>query len=475
MASTHYDVAIIGAGPGGYVAAIRAAQLGAKVAIVEKQYLGGTCLNVGCIPSKAMLHVAEVMHSMGSLSEMGINLPQPPTFDMKQAVVFKDKVVKRMTSGVGVLMKGNNVDVFDGLGTVDASRNVTVTKNDGSKEQFSADKVILATGSVPLMPPFPGIDGRNVMNSDTCWNLPKTPESVVCVGGGVISMELACMFNALGSKVTVVEMLPNVLSTIDEEVRKLLVRTLSKRGITIVTGATVEAIADDGDLKKVTAKSEQGEQAFTGEYVLLAVSRRVNTSGLEQLMEQGLDNERGRVRVNEKMETNLPGIYAIGDLIHGAGLAHVASTEGEVAADNAMGHSTVMDYNVVPNPIYTFPEVAFVGLTEAQAKEKYPEAQVERFPWTANGKAVAMGETEGFTKVIMGKYGEILGAHIIGPDATNLISEYSVAMRGELTGDEIAETIHPHPTLSEGLREAVLAVEGRPIHIPPKRQLTRTR
>jgi dihydrolipoamide dehydrogenase len=175
------------------------------------------------------------------------------------------------------------------------------------------------------------------------------------------------------------------------------------------------------------------------------------------------------------METNLPGIYAIGDLIHGAGLAHVASTEGEVAADNAMGHSAVMDYNVVPNPIYTFPEVAFVGLTETQAKEKYPEAQVERFPWSANGKAVASGETEGFIKVIMGKYGEILGAHIIGPDATNLISEYSVAMRGELTGDEIAETIHPHPTLSEGLREAVLAVEGRPIHIPPKRQLTRTR
>ncbi|HET7638377.1 MAG TPA: FAD-dependent oxidoreductase, partial [Ktedonobacteraceae bacterium] len=347
MASTHYDVAIIGAGPGGYVAAIRAAQLGGKVAIVEKQYLGGTCLNVGCIPSKAMLHVAEVMYSMGTLSEMGINLPQAPTFDMKQAVVFKDKVVKRMTSGVGVLMKGNNVDVFDGLGTVDASRNVTVTKNDGSKEQFSADKIILATGSVPLMPPFPGIDGRNVMNSDTCWNLPKTPESVICVGGGVISMELACMFNALGSKVTVVEMLPNVLATIDDEVRKLLVRALSKRGITIVTGATVEAIADEGDLKKVTAKSEQGEQTFTGEYVLLAVSRRVNTSGLEQLMEQGLDNERGRVRVNEKMETNLPGIYAIGDLIHGAGLAHVASAEGEVAADNAMGHDAVVDYSVV--------------------------------------------------------------------------------------------------------------------------------
>ncbi|MBO0795436.1 MAG: FAD-dependent oxidoreductase, partial [Ktedonobacteraceae bacterium] len=199
-----------------------------------------------------------------------------------------------------------------------------------------------------------------------------------------------------------------------------------------------------------------------------AVSRRANTSGLERLMEQGLDTDRGRVRVNEKMETNLPGIYAIGDLVHGAGLAHVASTEGEVASENAMGHEAKMDYHVVPNPIYTFPEVAFVGLTEAEAKQQYPEARAERFPWAAIGKAVAMDETEGFTKVIIGKYGEILGAHIIGPDATNLISEYSVAMRGELTADEIVETIHPHPTLSEGLREAVLAVEGRPIHVGPR-------
>ena len=475
MASTHYNVAVIGAGPGGYVAAIRAAQLGAKVAIVEKQYLGGTCLNVGCIPSKAMLHIAEVMHSMSSLAELGINLPQPPTFDMKQAVVFKDKVVKRMTGGVGALMKGNNVDVFDGTASVDASRNVTVAMKDGSKQQFSADKIILATGSVPLIPPFPGVDGRNVMNSDTCWNLPKTPESIICVGGGVIGVELACMFDALGSKVTIVEMLPNILAPVDDEVRKLLVRILSKRGINIVTGAKVESIADEGEVKKVVASTQKGEESFSGEYVLIAVSRRANTTGLEQLMEQGLDTDRGRVRVNEKMETNLPGIYAIGDLVHGAGLAHVASTEGEIASDNAMGHEATMDYNVVPNPIYTFPEVAFVGLTEAEAKEKYPEARVERFPWSANGKAVAMGETDGFTKVIIGKYGEILGAHIIGPDATNLVSEYSVAMRGELTVEEIAETIHPHPTLSEGLREAVLAAEGRPIHIPPKQSLARTR
>ncbi len=467
MASTHYDVAVIGAGPGGYVAAIRAAQLGAKTAIVEKQYLGGTCLNVGCIPSKAMLHIAETMHHMESLSELGINLQQPPTFDMRQAVAFKDKVVKRMTSGVGTLMKGNNIDVFDGTATIDASRSVNVSKN-GDSQQFSADKIILATGSVPLMPPFPGIEGHNIMNSDTCWDLPALPKSLICVGGGVIGIELACMFNALGTQVTVVEMLPNILAPVDEEVRRLLVRILSKRGINIVTDTKVESIADEGELKKVIASTPKGEQSFSGEYVLMAVSRRANNSGLQQLMEQGLDNDRGRVRVNEKMETNLPGIYAIGDLIHGAGLAHVASTEGEVAAENAMGQQSTMDYNVVPNPIYTFPEIAFVGLTEAEAKAQYPEAHVERFPWIAIGKAVAIGETDGFTKIITGKYGEILGAHIIGPDATNLISEFSVAMRGELTVEEIIETIHPHPTLSEGIHEAALAVEGRPIHIPPK-------
>jgi dihydrolipoamide dehydrogenase len=475
MANTQYDVAIIGAGPGGYVAAIRAAQLGARVAIVEKQYLGGTCLNVGCIPSKAMLHVAETLYNTAGFEELGIHLPQAPIFDMAKAMSFKDKVVKRMTSGVGSLMKANAVDVFDGLGTVDASHTVQVTKNDKSTQQLKADKIILATGSVPLIPPFPGVDGKNIINSDTCWALTQKPESLVCVGGGVIGVELACMFNALGTKVTIVEMLPNILAPVDEEVRKLLVRILSKRGIEIVTEAKVESISDVGKLKQVTATTAKGEQHFSGEYVLLAVSRRANTSGLEKLIEQGLGNDRGRVSVNEKMETTLPGIYAIGDLVHGAGLAHVASMEGEVAADNAMGHATTMDYSVVPNPIYTFPEIAFVGLTEAQAREQHPDVKVERFPWAGIGKAVAINQTEGFTKVITGKYGEILGAHIIGPDATNLISEFSVAMRGELTTDEIVETIHPHPTLSEGLREAVLAVEGRPIHIGPKKQLVRTR
>jgi dihydrolipoamide dehydrogenase len=467
MTSNHYDIAVIGAGPGGYVAAIRAAQRGAKVAIVEKQYMGGTCLNVGCIPSKAMLHIAETMYNLSSLEELGITLPQTPTFNMAKAVAFKDKVVKRMTSGVETLMKGNNIDVFKGLGSVDASHTITITNN-GSQQQLNAQKVVLANGSVPFIPPMSGVDSSNVINSDTCWNLSRTPESIICVGGGIIGFELACMFNALGSKVTILEMLPNVLTPVDDEVRKLLVRILSKRGIEIVTGAKVEGIEENGKQKKVIATTEKGRQSFEAEYVLLAVSRRANTSGLEQLIEQGLDTDRGRVRVNEKMETNLPGIYAIGDLVHGAGLAHVASTEGEIAADNATGHEATMNYDVIPNPIYTFPEIAFVGLTEPAAREQYPDVRVERFPWAAIGKAVAIGETEGFTKVIMGKYGEILGAHIIGPDATNLISEFSVAMRGELTVNEISETIHPHPTLSEGLHEAVLAVEGHPLHIVAK-------
>src|SRR5260370_26961257 len=221
MADTHYDIGVIRAGPGGSVAAMRAAQLVPTTAIVEKQYLGGTCLNVGCIPSKAMLHIAEVMHNMESLSELGINLPQPPTFDMRKGVAFKDKVVKRMTSGVGTLMKGNNIDVFDGLATLDASRTATVSKN-GSSQQFSADTIILATGSIPSMPPFPGVDGHNVMNSDTCWDLPDTPKSLICVGGDVICMELACMFNALGSQVTVIEILPPTLPPLTEAQLRLL-------------------------------------------------------------------------------------------------------------------------------------------------------------------------------------------------------------------------------------------------------------
>ena len=459
-----FDIVVIGAGLGGYVAAIRAAQLGARVAIVEKQYIGGTCLNVGCIPSKALLHIAQLYAQFEEFGKLGIQVASPPTFDMRTAVAFKDKVVKQLTGGVGQLLKANGVAIFEGAATVREPGRVSVQLADGTRE-LTAGKLVLANGSVPVMPPFPGIDGRNVIISDDAMNMPHVPQSLVCIGGGIIAVELACMFAALGSKVTIVEMLPSIIPMEDEDASKLLTRSLTKRGIAINTNAKVESISDAGGQKRVTATTAEGPKTFDGEYVLVAVGRKANPAGLDGLMQRGLAMDRGRVVANERMETNLPGVYAVGDLVGKTWLAHVAEMEGEVAAENATGHDTTMDYNVVPRPIYTFPEVAGVGLTEKAAREQHPEVSAEKFPWVANGKALATDEIEGFVKVILGKYGEILGAVIVGPDATNLITEFSLAMRAELTADELLATIHPHPTYSEALREAVLASEHRPIHI----------
>lgn len=460
-----FDVIVIGAGPGGYVAAIRAAQLGLRTAIVEKQYIGGTCLNVGCIPSKALLHIAQIYAQFDELDKLGIKVPGKPQFDMSVAVAFKDKVVKQLTGGVGQLLKANGVAIFEGAADVQSPTQVRVALQDGSTRDLTASKLILANGSVPIRPPFPGIDGRNVIFSDDAMNMPKAPESMVIIGGGVIAVELACMFNAVGTQVQIVEMLPSIIANEDEEVVKALTRSLTRRGVQIATSARVESIADEGGTKRVTAMTDQGAKTFDAEYVLVAVGRKANPAGLDRLIQQGLGMERGRVIANERMETNLHGIYAIGDLVGRTWLAHVASTEGEVAAENAAGHDATMDYNVVPRPIFTFPEIASVGLTEAQARERGGTVHAEKFPWAANGKALASDETEGFTKVILGEYGEILGAAIFGPDATNLITEFSLAMRAELTADELLATIHPHPTYSEALREATLAAEQRPIHI----------
>jgi dihydrolipoamide dehydrogenase len=460
-----FDVVVIGAGVGGYVAAIRAAQLGARVGIVEKQYLGGTCLNVGCIPSKALLHVAQVYSELHEISKIGINLPQPPQLDMSVALAFKEKVVKQLTNGVGQLLKSNGVTTFLGAAEVKSPSEITVRMNDGSAQELRTSKLILGNGSVPIRPPFGGLDGRNVLFSDDALNLAKTPESLICIGGGVIAVELACMFNAFGTKVTIVEMLPALIANEDEDVRQALQKSLSKRGIEIHLNARVEGIADAGGAKRVSATTPEGQKTFDAEYVLVATGRKSNTAGLDALVNSGLAMDRGKVIANERMETNLPGVYAIGDLVGKTWLAHVAETEGEIAAENATGHEARMDYNVIPRPIFTFPEIASVGLTEAQAREQGGEVHVGKFPWVANGKALATSETEGFTKVIIGQYGEILGAAIYGPDATNLITEFSLAMRAELTADEVLATIHPHPTYSEGLREATLAAEQRPIHI----------
>jgi dihydrolipoamide dehydrogenase len=461
-----FDVVVIGAGPGGYVAAIRAAQLGARVGIVEKQYIGGTCLNVGCIPSKALLHIAQVYAEFQHLGEIGIKVEQPPKLDMSVAVAFKNKVVKQLTGGVGQLLKANGVAIFEGAAEVQSPTQIRARLNDGgTTQELRTSKLILANGSVPIRPPFGGLEGRNVIFSDDAMNMPSVPESLVCIGGGIIAVELACMFNAFGTKVTAVEMLPSIINNEDEEVRKALTRSFQKRGIEIAVDSKVESIADAGNLKRVTASTPQGQKTFDGEYVLVAVGRQANPAGLDGLVQAGLKLERGRVATNERMETNLPGVYAIGDLVGRTWLAHVASTEGEVAAENATGHDATMDYNVVPRPIFTFPEIASVGLSEEQARARGGNVTAEKFPWVANGKALASGETEGFTKVILGDYGEILGAAIYGPDATNLITEFSLAMRAELTADEVIATIHPHPTYSEALREATLAAEHRPIHI----------
>jgi dihydrolipoyl dehydrogenase len=462
---TEFDVLVIGAGVGGYPAAIRAAQLGARVGIVEKQYIGGTCLNVGCIPSKALLHVAHLYAAFDEMGQMGIEANKPK-IDMGIAVAYKDKVVKQLTGGVGQLLKANGVTVFEGTAEMQSPTQVRVTLKDGSTQDLRTSKLILANGSKAARPPFPGIDGRNVIFSDDAMTLSAVPSSLVCIGGGVIAVELACMLNAFGTEVTIVEMLPAIIANEDEETRNALARSLTKRGVKIVTGAKVESIEDADGKKRVTATTSDGSKAtFDGEYVLVAVGRQANPVGLDALVKAGLKMERGCVVVNEKMETSLPGVYAIGDLVGRTWLAHVAETEGEVAGENATGHEAQMDYNVIPRPIFTFPEIASVGLSEQQARERNANIKVGKFPWAANGKALTANEAEGFTKVIIGEYGEILGATIFGPDATNLITEYSLAMRAELTVDEIIATVHPHPTYSEALREAALAAEGRPIHI----------
>ena len=418
---------------------------------------------MGCIPSKALIHIADTLRNFALYEDFGIHV-EKPKFDMRQAVTFKEKVVKQLTGGVGQLLKANGIKVFDGLGTPLSPTRVRIEGKDG-KQEVTTSKLILANGSVTLKPPFPGIDGERVIFSDDALSLKDVPKSMICIGGGVIAVELACAFAAFGTKVTVIEMLPSIVATEDPEVITLLAREMKKQGIDIFVDSPVQSIEDSGKQKKVIAKTPNGEQAFTADYVLVAVGRGSNNAGLDELKKQGLAMDRARVKTNERMETNLPGVYAVGDLVGKTLLAHVASTEGEIAAENAMGHAATMDYSAFPRPIYTHPEIASVGLTEAAAKERDPKARVEKFPFRANGKALSMDEAEGFVKVILGQYGEVLGATIIGPDATNLITEYTLSMRAELTSDEIIATIHPHPTLSEALREAVLAAEGRPIHI----------
>lgn len=450
------DVVIIGAGPGGYVAAIRAAQLGARTILVERDKLGGTCLNVGCIPTKALLHSVEVLREAKEAEPFGVVVDGVRP-DIARMMKRKDDVVRQLVTGVGFLMKKNNVEVIQAEGRLLPDRVVQA-----GDRQIRAGNVILALGSVVARIPVPGLDEYLV--SDDAIALTEIPESMAVIGAGAVGLEFAYMYHRLGTKVTIIELMPQILPGVDEEIAGQLDRALRKDGIRIHTSARAqEARRVDGGWELDVA-TEKGVQKVTAQKVLMAVGRRPATqgAGLEEL---GIKLNRGAIVVDEHMRTSVPGVYAIGDVVGGLLLAHKASEEGKVAAENCCGLDSKMDYRTIPGAVYTDPEVATVGLTEAAAREAGYDVRVGRFPFRPLGKALAIGAREGMVKVVSdAKYGEILGIHMVGPHVTDLISEAVVAMHSEATVEEIGRAVHPHPTLSEALMEAALDAMGQPIH-----------
>ena len=452
---------VIGGGPGGYVAAIRGAQLGAEVVLAEKGNMGGTCLNVGCIPTKALLHSAEIYEEAKHAAEYGITIPQVGV-DFAKVMVKKNAVVKQLVSGVSGLMSVNKIKVVKGAAAFSGKNEVSVN---GEKIRF--DKAIIATGSVPATPPIPGIDAKQCVDSTGALSLDAIPASMVIIGGGVIGVEMATIYSTFGSKVVIVEMLDEILPMMDRELTRLVRATLEKNGVTIKTGAKVLSVTDKGAVASVAVESGGKREELAAEKVLVSVGRKIDTGTLN-LDAAGVKHDRGRIIVDEGQRTSAPGIYAIGDCTGGCMLAHVASAQGEVAAENALGHKAV--FNLVTNPscVYTNPEFAGVGLTEEKAREQGIRYVVGRFPLMANGKSLIMGGA-GMVKILAGeKYGEILGLHMVGPRATDLITEGALAIGTESTLDEIIATIHAHPTVGEAIREAALATEKRALHIPNK-------
>ena len=466
-ASRAKSMLVIGGGPGGYVAAIRAAQLGAKVTVIEKQHLGGTCLNVGCIPTKCLLHSAELIENIKNQgADIGVKVSGVEV-DFPQVIAHKNAVSKKLTSGIAGLFKMNSVKKIDGEAAFTAPKTLEVTKPDGTKETMTADAIIVATGSVNSIPPIPGIkENSNCIDSTGALNLEALPKSMVVIGGGVIGLELACAYAAFGTKITVVEALDHVLPMLDGDLTKIGMLHMKKMGMEFNLECPVQSVESSPVGAKVVCKNKAGETvSFEAEKVLVAIGRKANTASLN-LEAGGLNNDRGRIVVNDKMETNVPGVYAIGDCVFGkAQLAHTASAMGEVAAENICGLGAVYDEKTNPTCVYIEPEAASVGLTEEQAKAKGIAYKVGKFPMAANGKALILNGGEGLVKIITDeKYGEVLGMHIIGPRATDLIAEGALAIRLEATIEELISTIHSHPTVTETLREAALNVEKRAIH-----------
>ncbi len=461
------SVIVIGGGPGGYVAAIRAAQLGAEVTVVEKQYLGGTCLNVGCIPTKCLLHSAELVEQIKTQGkDIGVEV-EGVKVNFPQVIAHKNAISKQLTSGVAGLLKMNKVKKVDGTAKFTGEKQLEVTKADGSKETMTADAIIVATGSVNAQPPIPGLkENPNCIDSTGALSLEKLPQTMVIIGGGVIGLELACAYAAFGTKITVVEAMDHMLPMLDGDLTKIGVAHMKKMGMDFHLECPVQSVESSPVGAKVVCKDKSGKTvSFEAEKVLVAIGRKANTAGLD-LAAGKIDNDKGRILVNDKMETNVPGVYAIGDCVFGhAQLAHTASAMGEVASENICGLEAHYCEKTNPTCVYMEPEAASVGLTEEQCKAQGIAYKVGKFPMSANGKALILNGGEGLVKIIAGaEYGEILGMHIIGPRATDLIAEGALAIEGEMTLDEIVDTIHSHPTVTETMREAALNAEKRAIH-----------
>jgi len=461
MSDIKKNIIIIGGGPGGYVAAIRASQLDAQVVLIEKDTLGGTCLNRGCIPTKALLQSAEVLSLAKSAEAFGVHIDKV-SMDFPSAMSWKDATVKRLVDGVNSLMRKNKVKVVKGTGSIIDPKTVRILE---SKEEIKGDSIIIATGSKPLRVPIKGIDEPGVITSDDALVMEQLPQSILIIGGGVVGLEFAQIFSQMGAKVTVVEMMPQILPAEDTEIAAMLGQVLKEEGIEVITGATVTSIAGAKQNEKmVSFNNAGGEEERKVEKVLVAVGRAPNTDDL-RIEKSGIKVDEGRIAVNERMETNIPGIYAIGDVVGRLMLAHVAIEEGKCAVESLIGLNSRVNYQAMPRCVYTSPEVAAVGLTEAEAKDKYPDIKIGKFPLVASGRALTLNEPRGLVKfVVDARHGEILGVHIVGPQASELIAEAVFAMHMEATYEEIASCAHAHPTLSEAMMEAALAVEGRTIH-----------
>lgn len=468
-------IAILGAGPGGYVAAIRAAQLGARVTVVENQALGGVCLNWGCIPSKALLAVVELGDKAKKAAEMGLQLGGTVGYDLTRMVARKNKVVEGLVKGIATLFKTWQIEHLDGTGNLLDERTIRVSRRDGGEATVQADAVILATGSSwPNLPLFP-IDGKQIITSKEALDLTVIPASLLIIGGGVEGCEFASLYSGIGTQVTLVEMMTRILPLEDEEIASFMERELKKRGVTIQTGTTVEKLDRSSGTVKAILKDGTVIEA---EKLLVSVGRGFNSKGIG-LEKAGVQvGKRGEILVNDRLQTNVPGIYAIGDVVGKAMLAHVASAQGKVAVENIMGHPREIAYNVVPAGIFTLPEIGRVGLTEQQARERSaklglkPETDVKigRFRYAGLGKAQGTGEIAGLFKIIVdARNGAILGVHIVGPHAADLVHEAALAMQLGATATAVAEMIHAHPTLAEGMMEAAEDVEGMAIHLARKR------